>query len=74
VFIERCQELGLDVHEVHVEIGHSLEVFSHRGAGQVTWEGERVAWFTRIGWSSITRRVTSMVEVCKALGIEMEDD
>lgn len=72
VFIERCQELGLEVKESHVEIGHSLEVFSHRGAGRVTWEGERVAWFTRLGWTSITTRVTSMVEVCKSLGIEMD--
>lgn len=74
VFIERCRELGLEITEAPVEVGHSLEVYSSRGAGRVTWEGERVAWFTRVGWSSVTRRVTSQVEVCSKLGIAFDED
>lgn len=73
VFIARCRELGFEIVEAPVEIGHSLEVHSSRGAGRVTWEGERVAWFTRLGYTSITSRVSNLREVWKVLGVPLEE-
>lgn len=73
VFIERCKELGFEITAKPVEVGHSIEVYSSRGAGRVTWEGERVSWFTRLGHTSITSRVTSFREVWAVLGASLDD-
>lgn len=66
-FIERCEDRGFKINPMPVEVGYSIEVYSSRGAGRVTWEGEKVAWFTRLGYTSITTRVTNYREVWKVL-------
>lgn len=70
VFIERCEELGFKINPMPVETGHSIEVYSSRGAGRVTWDGEKTAWFTRLGYTSITTRVSNAGEVWKVLANE----
>lgn len=73
-FVNRCGEQGWEITPVPVEVGHSLEVHSSRGAGRVTWEGERTAWFTRLGYTSITTRVSNCREVWKVLRGGTDDE
>lgn len=73
VFIKRCEVHGFEVTEVPVKLGFSLEIHSSRGAGRVTWNGEAVQWFTRLGYTSITTRVKNLHEVWEALGVPLEE-
>lgn len=69
-FIALCEARGFTMNEAAVDQGFSIEVYSSRGAARVTWDGDEVAWFTRLGYTSITTRVRTVKQVWNVLGVK----